>query len=120
MRAKKFFIAVNMATMLLSGIAAMAGTLEASHYSAVLQGSCIYAKSWDSDEGYTPMGIYQMSESDTFAVVPFLITKKIMYSNGGGAFVGDDFYCVWNQEDPTSGYTVTQVIKWNLKTGERE
>lgn len=120
MRAKKFFIAVNMATMLLSGIAAMAGTLEASHYSAVLQGSCIYAKSWDSDEGYTPMGIYQMSESDTFAVVPFLITKKVMYSNGGGAFVGDDFYCVWKQEDPSSGYTVTQVIKWNLKTGERE
>ena len=120
MKAKNMFVAISLAAMLLSGMAGMAGTFEASHYSAVLQGSCIYAKSWDSDEGYTPMGIYQMSESDTFAVVPFLITKKVMYSNGGGAFVGDDFYCVWKQEDPSSGYTVTQVIKWNLKTGERE
>lgn len=118
MRTIKIYFAICL-FLLLNSMGALADQFTASHYSAVIQGSCIYAKSWDDAEGYTPMGIYQMSEKDGFAVVPFMISKKVVYSNGGGAFIGDDFYCVWKQEDETLGYSLSQVIRWNLKTGER-
>ena len=118
MRTKKIYFAICL-FLLLNSMGALADQFTASHYSTVIQGSCIYAKSWDDAEGYTPMGIYQMSEKDGFAVVPFMISKKVVYSNGGGAFIGDDFYCVWKQEDKTFGYSLSQVIRWNLKTGER-
>ena len=100
MRTKKIYFTICL-FLLLNSMGALADQFTASHYSAVIQGSCIYAKSWDDAEGCTPMGIYRMSEKDGFAVVPFMISAEVVYSNGGGAFIGDDFYCVWKQEDKT-------------------
>ena len=111
---------ISLALLLLNSMGAWAVEFTKSHYSVVLQGACIYANSWEEGEDYTPMGIYQMSEKDGFNVVPFKITQKIVNSNGGGAFIGDEFYCVWNQEDPTSSFAMNQIIRWNLATGERE
>lgn len=119
MRKKKLFAGACLALLLLHSLSGMAEKLTKSHYSVKLQGSCIYANSWEDATGATPTGIYLMSQKDGFAVVPFM-TEKLIYSNGGGAFVGDDFYCVWKQEDKTSETTICQLLQLNLKTGERK
>ena len=57
MRTIKIYFAICL-FLLLNSMGALADQFTASHYSAVIQGSCIYAKSWDDAEGCTPMGIY--------------------------------------------------------------
>lgn len=91
-----------------------------SHYEVALQGSCIYADSWNSlPEGeVTPMGIYQMNQTDGYEVKPFLINSAV-YSNGGGAFIGNDFWFIWKQRDPTGQVTLCQLEKFDLTTGTR-
>lgn len=93
----------------------------ASHYGVAVQGACIYSEPWNNlPEGeLTPMGIYQMEQTDGFSIKPFLINSAV-YSNGGGAFVGDDFWFIWKQRDPTGQITLCQLEKLNLKTGERK
>ncbi len=98
-----------------------ATTFTASHYGVALQGACIYSESWNNlPEGeLTPMGIYQMEQENGYEIKPHLINSAV-YSNGGGAFVGDDFWFVWKQRDPTGQVTLCQREKFNLKTGKRE
>ena len=93
----------------------------ASHYGVAIQGACIYSEPWNNlPEGeLTPMGIYQMEQSDGYAIKPFLINSAV-YSNGGGAFIGNDFWFVWKQRDPTGQITLCQREKLNLTTGKRE
>lgn len=91
-----------------------------SHYEVTLQGACIYADSWNTlPEGtVTPMGIYQMKQTESYEVKPFLINSAV-YSNGGGAFLGNDFWFIWKQRDPTGQITLCQLEKLDLTTGTR-
>ena len=98
-----------------------AHTMNASHYEVAVQGACIFANSWNNlGEGeLTPMGIYQMNQSEGYEVKPFLINSAV-YSNGGGAFIGNDFWFIWKQRDPTGQMTLCQRERLNLTTGKRE
>lgn len=93
-----------------------------THYTVTLQGNIIYRKSWDADdfEGLTPMGIYQMQQTEGYAIEPWLINSA-MNANGGGQFVGDKFYYVWNQNDPfgTIDLSISQLCEIDLATGQR-
>ena len=93
----------------------------ASHYGVAIQGACIYSESWNNlPEGeLTPMGIYQMEQANGYEIKPFMINSAV-YSNGGGAFIGNDFWFVWRQRDPTGQITMCQREKFNLTTGKRE
>lgn len=93
-----------------------------SHYTVTLQGNINYRKSWDADdfEGLTPMGIYQMQQTGGYAIEPWLINSA-MNANGGGQFVGDKFYYVWNQRDPSgaNNISISQLNEVDLATGQR-
>lgn len=93
----------------------------ASHYGVAIQGACIYSETWNNlPEGeLTPMGIYQMEQGDGYEIKPFLINSAV-YSNGGGAFIGNNFWFVWKQRDPTGQVTLCQREKFDLTTGKRE
>lgn len=93
----------------------------ASHYGVAIQGACIYSEPWNNlPEGeLTPMGIYQMEQADGYEIKPFLINSAV-YSNGGGAFVGNTFWFIWKQRDPTGQITLCQREKFDLTTGKRE
>lgn len=93
----------------------------ASHYGVAIQGACIYSESWNNlPEGeLTPMGIYQMEQSCGYEIKPYLINSAV-YSNGGGAFIGNSFWFVWKQRDPTGQVTLCQREKFDLTTGKRE
>lgn len=93
----------------------------ASHYGVAIQGACIYSESWNNlPEGeFTPMGIYQMEQSSGYEIKPFLINSAV-YSNGGGAFIGNNFWFVWMQRDPSGQFTLCQREKFDLTTGKRE
>lgn len=93
----------------------------ASHYGVTIQGACIYSESWNNlPEGeLTPMGIYQMEQSCGYEIKPYLINSAV-YSNGGGAFIGNNFWFVWKQRDPTGQVTLCQREKFDLTTGKRE
>ena len=93
----------------------------ASHYGVTIQGACIYSESWNNlPEGeFTPMGIYQMEQSSGYEIKPFLINSAV-YSNGGGAFIGNNFWFVWMQRDPSGQFTLCQREKFDLTTGKRE
>lgn len=101
--------------------ATSAQTFKASHYGVTVQGACIYSESWNNlGEGeLTPMGIYQMEQSDGYEIKPFLINSAV-YSNAGGAFIGNDFWFIWKQRDPTGQITLCQREKLDLTTGKRE
>lgn len=93
----------------------------ASHYGVTIQGACIYSEPWNNlPEGeFTPMGIYQMEQSCGYEIKPYLINSAV-YSNGGGAFIGNSFWFVWKQRDPTGQVTLCQREKFDLTTGKRE
>lgn len=93
----------------------------ASHYGVTIQGACIYSEPWNNlPEGeLTPMGIYQMEQGDGYEIKPFLINSAV-YSNGGGAFIGNNFWFVWKQRDPSGQVTLCQREKFDLTTGKRE
>lgn len=93
----------------------------ASHYGVAIQGACIYSESWNNlPEGeLTPMGIYQMEQSCGYEIKPYLINSAV-YSNGGGAFIGNSFWFVWIQRDPSGQVTLCQREKFDLTTGKRE
>ena len=93
----------------------------APHYGVAIQGACIYSEPWNNlPEGeLTPMGIYQMEQSGGYEIKPFLINSAV-YSNGGGAFIGNNFWFVWRQRDPTGQVTLCQREKLDLTTGKRE
>lgn len=93
----------------------------ASHYGVAIQGACIYSEAWNNlPEGeLTPMGIYQMEQGDGYEIKPYLINSAV-YSNGGGAFIGNNFWFVWKQRDPTGQVTLCQREKFDLTTGKRE
>lgn len=93
----------------------------ASHYGVTIQGACIYSEPWNNlPEGeLTPMGIYQMEQSSGYEIKPFLINSAV-YSNGGGAFIGNNFWFVWMQHDPSGQFTLCQREKFDLTTGKRE
>lgn len=66
----------------------------------------------------TPMGIYQMNQTDGYEIKPFLINSAV-YSNGGGAFIGDTFYSffldsiVWRTTDMIIMNTPIQKEKFS-------
>lgn len=93
----------------------------ASHYGVTIQGACIYSEPWNNlPEGeLTPMGIYQMEQSSGYEIKPYLINSAV-YSNGGGAFIGNSFWFVWMQRDPSGQFTLCQREKFDLTTGKRE
>lgn len=93
----------------------------ASHYGVAIQGACIYSESWNNlPEGeLTPMGIYQMEQSCGYEIKPYLINSAVC-SNGGGAFIGNSFWFVWIQRDPSGQVTLCQREKFDLTTGKRE
>lgn len=99
----------------------LASPFMASHYGVAIQGACIYSETWNNlPEGeLTPMGIYQMEQGDGYEIKPFLINSAV-YSNGGGAFIGNNFWFVWKQRDPTGQVTLCQREKFDLTTGKRE
>ena len=94
--------------------ASLTPPLMASHYGVAIQGACIYSEPWNNlPEGeLTPMGIYQMNQTDGYEIKPFLINSAV-YSNGGGAFIGDTFWFVWKQRDPTGQITLCQREKFD-------
>lgn len=93
----------------------------ASHYGVTIQGACIYSEPWNNlPEGeLTPMGIYQMEQRSGYEIKPYLINSAV-YSNGGGAFIGNSFWFVWMQRDPSGQFTLCQREKFDLTTGKRE
>ncbi len=98
---------------------------EHSSYSANLVGFVYYASSWDSmsEDQYTPMGIYSIdvtpgSQPQQFAQ----IGKASSHCNGGAVLVGDTYWYIWQQTDPTGQgqYEITQLYSYNISTGAAE
>lgn len=100
--------------------ASLTPPLMAFHYGVAIQGACIYSDAWNNlPEGeLTPMGIYQMNQTDGYEIKPFLINSAV-YSNGGGAFIGDTFYSffldsiVWRTTDMIIMNTPIQKEKFS-------
>lgn len=98
---------------------------EHSSYTANLIGFVYYAESWNdlSDDVYTPMGIYTIDATPGSQPQQFAqIGKASSHCNGGAVLVGDTYWYIWQQNDPTgqSGIEINQLYTYNIETGAYE
>lgn len=92
-------------------------------YETVLTGFVYYASSWESLPGdtNTPMGIYSISAKPGSQPEELgMIGYASSHCNGGAVLVGDTYWYIWRQTDPTgaTGIDISQLYSYNIESGE--
>ncbi len=86
-------------------------------YQTSLLGFVYYSSAWEDMDGITPFGVYSISTEPGSQPVEYgVIGKASSHCNGGAVLVGDTYWYMWRQTDPSGTTDINQLYSFNIKT----